>query len=125
MGRRDTLEPPYPQTRDEVEHYCARLVDTLRHVIGDRLVCVLLCGSWARGEARPPTSDTDITIIVDVVDARMLQLLKQVWITAQMGYANIYSLGDVATMSTIGLCHQVFAVGYTGGRNRDDHQEAR
>jgi hypothetical protein len=24
-----------------------------------------------------------------------------------------------------GLCHQVFAVGYTGGRNRDDHQEAR
>src|SRR4051812_2842718 len=103
MGKRDTFEPPYSQTQAEVDAYCARLIAALERELGNRLVCVLLCGSWARGEAKPPTSDTDITVIVDYVDDAMLQRLQQVWIRGEFGNANIYSLADVAAVSHIAL----------------------
>lgn len=103
MGKRDAHEPPYPQSREELDRYCARLSHTLVDTLGDRLVCVLLCGSWARGEARPPTSDADITIVIDYIDGAVLQHLAQAWKLAQIGYANIYSRAEVATMSHVAL----------------------
>ena len=99
MGKRLTNEPPYPQTADEVTTYCTRLVDALQTYIGERLTCVLLCGSWARGEAQPPTSDTDVTVIVDTVDATILPGLQAAWQAAEMGCANVYGADEVAIMS--------------------------
>lgn len=103
MGKRDTYEPPYPQTRDELDRYCARLIDALVDTLGDDLVCVLLCGSWARGEAHPPTSDVDITVIVNHIDAPTLHKLQRAWRIAEMGSANIYTRAEAATMSHVAL----------------------
>jgi hypothetical protein len=103
MGKRATYEPPYPQTREELERYCTRLIDALVEALGDNLVCVLLCGSWARGEAHPPTSDADITVVIDQIDSATLHQLQHVWHIAEMGYANIYSRAEVATMSHVAL----------------------
>jgi len=99
MGKRLTNEPPYPQTADEVTAYCTRLVHALQTHVGERLVCVLLCGSWARGEAQPPTSDTDITVIVNTVDDTVLPGLQAAWQAAEMGHANVYGADEVAIMS--------------------------
>jgi hypothetical protein len=103
MGRRDAHEPPYPQTRAEVDAYCAQLIDMLTRSLGDRLRCVLLGGSWARGEARPPTSDVDITVIIDDIDTPTLYALRAAWEHARFGNANIYTQEEVATMSHIAL----------------------
>src|SRR5689334_14088331 len=56
MGIRESGEPAYPQSSKEVDAAYDRLVDALRANLGERLLCVLLCGSWARGEAHPPES---------------------------------------------------------------------
>lgn len=99
MGIRWAAEPAYPQTRDELEHYCKRFVEVLQQNLGDRLSYVLLCGSWARGEARPPESDADITVIVDTVDDAVSEGLQQSWIQANMGCANVYGADEVSSMS--------------------------
>src|SRR4051794_13261039 len=101
MGKRDPFEPPYPQTREELDRYCTRLIDTLVEAFGDKLACVLLCGSWARGEAHPPASDADITVVINHIDTATLHQLQRVWNIVEMGYANIYSRAEVATMSHV------------------------
>ena len=63
MANRLAQEPAYPQTQTELKAYCERLIEALRRELGSRLIGVLLCGSWARGEATPPESDADITVI--------------------------------------------------------------
>src|SRR6266498_5229909 len=73
MGWRDPGEPEHPRSRAEVDAVCARLVTALQTHLGERLVCVLLCGSWARNEARPPESDLDLTVVVDTVDPSALE----------------------------------------------------
>jgi predicted nucleotidyltransferase len=54
MANRLVHEPAYPQSQAELEAYCERLIEALHRELGGRLTCVLLCGSWARGEATHP-----------------------------------------------------------------------
>jgi hypothetical protein len=98
MTQQDAHEPAYPTTAEECEAYTGRLVDALRRHLGDRLVCVLLSGSWARGEARPG-SDIDLTVVVDTVDDEALDRLREAWGEARTGYANVYGLDEIPTMS--------------------------
>lgn len=99
MGRRWTNEPPYPRSRAEVDSSGARAIDTLRSHLSDRLVCVLLCGSWARGEARPPDSDVDLTVIVDTVDDAVSDQLRLAWAAASLAPANVYGADEVRAMA--------------------------
>jgi predicted nucleotidyltransferase len=99
MGRRDVGEPEYPRSLEEVHATCDRLVHALRTHLGERLVCVLLCGSWARGEAHPPDSDIDLTVIVDAVDDRAIDALREAWQLAEFGYAIIYGRDEAAVLS--------------------------
>lgn len=99
MGRRDVGEPEYPRSQAEVHATCERLVRALRTHLGDRLICVLLCGSWARGEARPPESDIDVTVIVDAIDDQAIDALREAWQLAEFGYAIIYGRDEAAVLS--------------------------
>ena len=101
MGFRTEHEPPYPQTQAELEAYCGRLISALVRHLEDRLACVLLCGSWARGEARPPDSDVDLTVVIDTVDESALDALRTAWQEAQVGYANVYGADEGPVMSRI------------------------
>jgi hypothetical protein len=98
MGRRDQGEPDYPRSAEEARIACDRFVEALRAHLGERLVCVLLCGSWARGEARPPESDLDLTVIVDTVDSEAIVALRQAWQQSGAGYALIYGLDEIPTL---------------------------
>src|SRR5262245_59208501 len=99
MGIREPGEPEYPQSRVEVEAACARFVDALQAHLGERLVCVLLCGSWARGEARPPESDLDVTVIVDTVDDHAVDALRHAWEASGFGFANIYGADEATVLA--------------------------
>lgn len=99
MGLRYKNEPPYPQTAAELEEYCARFRSALLSQVGDRLVCLLLCGSWARGEASSPESDADLTVIVDHVDEEILNSLGRAWEESGVGCANVYGADEVSAMS--------------------------
>ena len=99
MPYRLTQEPAYPQTRAELEVYCERLIEALRGEVGGHLIGVLLCGSWARGEAIPPESDADMTVIVDTLTEGTSDALGRAWRQAEMGCANIYGADEVAVMS--------------------------
>src|SRR6266540_5371606 len=99
LGRRDQGEPEYPRSRSEVNATCERLVNSLQAHLLERLICVLLCGSWARGEARPPESDIDLTIIVDTVDDLAIDALRQAWQSADVGYALVYVLDEIPVLS--------------------------
>jgi hypothetical protein len=101
MGRRDTHEPPYPLSQAELEAYCTRFITALRTHLDHRLVCVLLSGSWARGEARPPESDADLTIIVDTCDDTAIDALCRAWSESGVGCANVYGADEVPIMSRI------------------------
>lgn len=103
MGIRYEFEPPYPQTQTELDAYCARFRSALTNYLGDRLVCLLLCGSWARGEASTPQSDADITVIVDHVDDEVLVSLGLAWEESEMGCANVYGADEVLAMSRAAL----------------------
>src|SRR5690349_7229076 len=98
MANRLAHEPAYPQTQAELEAYCERLIEALRRELGNRLIGVLLCGSWARGEATPPESDADTTVIVDTLDDWTSDALCRAWRQADMGCANIYGADEVAVM---------------------------
>jgi hypothetical protein len=101
MGRRDTYEPPYPQSQAELDAYCTRFISALRTALDERLVCVLLSGSWARGEAQPPHSDADITVIIDSCDDAVLNALSRAWRESGMGCANVYGADEVPVMSRV------------------------
>jgi hypothetical protein len=101
MGRRDRYEPPYPQSQAELEAYCTRFITALRASLDRRLVCVLLSGSWARGEAQPPRSDADLTVIVDFCDDAALEALRRAWRESGMGCANVYGADEVPVMSRV------------------------
>ena len=101
MGFQKENEPPYPQSKEELDAYCAYLIEALKKHLGVRLKCVLLCGSWARGEAKPPESDADITIIIDTLDGAALDCLRLAWKDANMGGANVYGADEVPVMSRI------------------------
>jgi predicted nucleotidyltransferase len=58
---------PCPKLKAELEVCRERLIEALGGELGSHLIGVLLCGSWARGEAIPPESDADITVIVDTL----------------------------------------------------------
>lgn len=103
MGRRDTYEPAYPQSSAEVEEYCSRFITALQTSLGERLVCVLLSGSWVRGEAQPPQSDVDLTVIVDTCDDTAIDALKAAWVDSGVGGANIYGSDEVPLMSRIAV----------------------
>lgn len=98
MGIRLAREPAYPQTQTELEAYCGRLIEALCTELGSRLICVLLCGSWARGEAAPPDSDADLTVIIDTVDDWTLDALRRAWIQGHMGCVNVYGADEVEVM---------------------------
>ena len=91
-------EPEHPQSDAEVQAYCDRLIASLLHHVAERLVCVLLCGSWARGEAKPPGSDTDVTVVLDRVDNAVLGLLRVAWSESNMGLVNIYGTDEIQSM---------------------------
>lgn len=92
-------EPPYPRDSQEMVTYCTRFVDALRTHLGNRLVCVLLFGSWARGEARPPESDVDLVVVVDTVDDTAIAALQRTWIESGNGTANIYGADEISATS--------------------------
>lgn len=98
MGFRWQQEPPYPEDERDVERYCSRLIEALIAELGDRLVAVLLAGSWARGEARPPESDLDVQVVIDTVDDAALVALERAWVQSGMGAANIYGLDEIPLM---------------------------
>jgi len=99
MSYQDKYEPPYPQNQLECNEYCERLVAALSSKLKDRLVCVLLSGSWATGEAKPPKSDIDISVVVDYVDDNLLDSLREAWKQSKTSYANIYGLDEIDSMS--------------------------
>jgi hypothetical protein len=99
MGIREAGEPEYPRSREEVDAVCSRFLDVLHNYVGERLVCVLRCGSWARGEAHPPQSDLDVTVIVDRVDDPALDALRRAWDASGFGFANIYGADEVEVMA--------------------------
>jgi len=99
MSYQDKNEPPYPQNQKECNDYCDRLVAALSTKLQHRLVCVLLSGSWATGEAKPPKSDIDISVVVDFVDDNLLDTLSEAWKQSKTGYANIYGLDEIEAMS--------------------------
>lgn len=117
MSRRDTHEPPYPQTQAELETYCTRFIEALRANLNDRLICVLLCGSWARGEARPPDSDADITVVVDTCDDTAMEALKKTWQESGMGCANVYGADEVPIMSRVAVHTYTTSAVVLYGRN--------
>jgi hypothetical protein len=78
---------------------CRRLVDVLEAELGPRLVCALLSGSWARGEARPGESDLDLTVVVDAVDDALLDSMRSVWPETGIGYVNVYGVDEIPSMS--------------------------
>jgi predicted nucleotidyltransferase len=92
-----------PRSRGELDEYCARLCDALRMHLGDRLVCVLLCGSWARGEERPGESDVDLVVVVDTVDEAIHDRLRTAWQEADAGSAAVIGADEVDVMSREGL----------------------
>jgi hypothetical protein len=98
MAHRLAQEPAYPLTQVELDVYCERVVEALRRELGLHLIGVLLCGSWARGEAAPPESDADITVIVDTVNDGTSDALCRAWRQADMGCANIYGADEVVVM---------------------------
>jgi hypothetical protein len=99
MGRRDVGDPEFPRSLEDVQRICDRMVDALRRHPGDRLVCVLLCGSWARGEAHPPESDIDLTVIVDTVDDLAIEALRRAWDQTGFRYAIVYGRDEAAILS--------------------------
>lgn len=94
MSRRNE-EPPYPSTEQELEIYCNRFIAALKGNLGERLVCVLLNGSWARGEANPPHSDVDLTVIIDKIDEDTSNALCRTWTEVNMGCANVVDLVEI------------------------------
>lgn len=68
----------------------------VRHV-GDRLVGMLLFGSWAIGEAVPGRSDVDLAIVVDTIDDDVLDRLRAVWDDGA-GFVNVYGADEVPHM---------------------------
>ena len=99
MARQSDNEPPYPNSALEVKAYCDALIAALAKYLPDRLVCVLLCGSWARVEANPPNSDIDIAVILDTVDAPSLASLRDALSECKSGLINVYGATEVRAMS--------------------------
>jgi len=99
MNTQDKYEPHYPLNEQECNAYCERLVTSLSSSLKQRLVCVLLSGSWATGDAKPPYSDVDLTVVVDLVDNSLLDDLCVAWKHAKVGYANVYGIEEIHSMS--------------------------
>lgn len=107
----DRFEPEYPENQQACDRYCRQLVDALRSRLDNRLVSVILFGSWARGEAEPGRSDIDLTVVIDTVDDSALRLIRAAWLEARVGYCNIYGLDELPAMSREALqSHTVNAV---------------
>jgi predicted nucleotidyltransferase len=112
MGIRVEGEPPYPTTQEELDKYCNRFIQTLQKYLGDRLISVHLCGSWARGEANPPVSDVDLMVVIDKIDEQISGALQKVWQEVNMGCANVVDLPEIAAaptelMAMMSDCHVV------------------
>jgi len=87
-----TGEPTYPANSEELQAYCDRFIHALVKNLSDHLICVLLNGSWARAEAKPPISDVDMTIIIDCIDDHTSDALRKTWQEVNMGCANVVDL---------------------------------
>lgn len=112
MGIRVEGEPPYPMTHDELHAYCNHFIQVLQKHLKHRLVSVHLCGSWARGEARPPESDADLMVVVDKIDVQTSNALEKVWQDTNMGCANVVDLLEIEAaptelMAMMSDCHTV------------------
>lgn len=99
MSFQDKYEPKYPQNQKECDLYCERLVNGLKRNFADELVCVLLSGSWATGEAKPPKSDIDLTVVFRDVSGEFMKRVNKAWKKLNVGYVNIYDLKQVEAMS--------------------------
>ncbi|MFB5191382.1 nucleotidyltransferase domain-containing protein [Alicyclobacillus fastidiosus] len=112
MGVRVEGEPPYPTTKEELDNYCSNFIQSLRSHLGNRLISVHLCGSWARREAHPPESDTDLMVVIDKVDEHTSNALRQVWKDTDIGCANVVDLVEIKAeptelMAMMSDCHTV------------------
>lgn len=96
-------EPEYPVHDAALHSYCDRLVKEGAECLGDRLVAILLCGSWARGEARPPESDVDLVLVVDTVDDDVLDILSSLWSSGTLGTVNLIGADEIPGMPRDGL----------------------
>lgn len=95
-------EPPYPADEGELAEYTSRVVGALEAGCEDRLVCVLLCGSWARGEAQPPRSDVDMFVVVRSADGETLDMLAEIWSAAHIGAVNVVGLDELDALPRAG-----------------------
>ncbi|HUR49326.1 MAG TPA: hypothetical protein VMY88_07370 [Acidimicrobiales bacterium] len=95
-------QPPHPVDEDELSGYTDRLIAELERCCGERLACVLLCGSWARGEAEPPRSDVDMFVVVRTVDEETLGLLAEAWTSAGAGPSNVVGLDELGGLPRYG-----------------------
>lgn len=80
--------------------------------LGNRLISVHLCGSWACGEAKPPESDADLMVVIDKIDEQTSDALEKVWYGINMGCANGVDLPEIAAaptelMAMMSDCHTV------------------
>jgi len=94
MGRQSG-EPLYPHSEAELMEYCGKFILALKRHLEHHLICVLLNGSWARGEANPPISDVDMTLVVDKITDDTSNALRAVWIEVNMGCVNVVDLAEL------------------------------
>ena len=105
----------------DIQVYLSRLIDGLTHTFGDRLLYVGLQGSYLRGEATE-TSDIDVMVIFDRVDAPTLDTYRELLISVgdyDRSCGFVCSSADMAAWNTSEVCHLLHTTRDLYGRLAD------
>ena len=105
----------------DIQVYLSRLIDGLPHTFGDRLLYVGLQGSYLRGEATE-TSDIDVMVIFDRVDAPTLDIYRDLLIAVgdyDRSCGFVCSREDMAAWNTPEVCHLLHTTRDLYGRLAD------
>jgi len=71
------IDFPSVFTRDQLNYIGQSVVDTARHICGDKLRDIILYGSYARGDFKE-WSDVDIMILADTDDMECRQISSRI-----------------------------------------------
>ena len=105
----------------DIQAYLSRLIGGLTHTFGDRLLYVGLQGSYLRGEATE-TSDIDVMVIFDEVDAPTLDTYRELLISVgdyDRSCGFVCSSADMAAWNTPEVCHLLHTTRDLYGRLAD------
>lgn len=105
----------------DIQVYLNRLLGGLTHTFGDRLLYVGLQGSYLRGEATE-TSDIDVMIIFDEIDAPTLDTYRELLISVgdyDRSCGFVCSRADMAAWNTLEVCHLLHTTRDLYGRLAD------